>query len=95
MKQTSFTSPEGATIASDDGATALTFNADGTYRFAFDAYSIEEFGTYAYENGVLTVTNANGLEAAAEGDPLKLHYVSAASEQLTGDYTIPAETFAR
>ena len=78
------------TVPSDDGATTLTFNSDGTYRFFFEPHSIEDKGTYTYEGGVLTLTNANGLEMSAEGDPMKLHYVTAVSDQLTGDFTISA-----
>ncbi len=78
------------TVPSDDGATTLTFYSDGTYRFFFELHSIEAKGIYTYEGGVLTVTNANGLEMTAEGDPLKLHYVTAVSDQLTGDFTISA-----
>ncbi len=78
------------TVPSDDGATTLTFNSDGTYRFFFELHSIEDNGTYTYEGGVLTLTNANGLEMTAEGDPLKLHYVTSVSDQLTGDFTISA-----
>ncbi len=78
------------TVSSDDGATTLTFYSDGTYRFFFELHSIEDKGTYTYEDGVLTVTNVNGLEMTAEGDPLKLHYVTAVSDQLTGDFTISA-----
>ncbi|MBQ6527104.1 MAG: hypothetical protein IJI38_01135, partial [Clostridia bacterium] len=85
---------EPVTIKSDDEATEITFNPDGTYRFFFSAYNVEDLGTYTFENGILTLTNANGVEAVAEGDPLKLHYVTAVSDQLAGDYTIPAETFA-
>jgi hypothetical protein len=81
-------------ITSDDGATAMTFKPDGTYAFDFASYSIHEEGTYTYADGKLTVVNANGLEATGEGDPVKLHYVSATSDQLTGDYTIPAGTFS-
>ncbi len=81
---------EGLTVASDDGATTMTFHADGTYLFAFASYGIEDAGTYVYEGGVLTLTDANGAQTTAEGDPLALHYVSAVSEQLTGDFTIPA-----
>ena len=83
---------EPVVIASDDGGTEMTFNADGTYRFWFEAYSIEDLGTYAYENGVLTLTDKNGKASVGEGDPIKLHYTYSDSEQLTGDYTIPAET---
>ena len=78
------------TITSDDEATTMTFYADGTYLFAFAAYGVEDPGTYTYENGVLTVTNSAGTEMTAEGDPLKLHYVSGVSDMLTGDFTIPA-----
>ena len=83
---------EPVVVASDDGGTEMTFNADGTYRFWFEAYSIEDLGTYAYENGVLTLTDKNGKASVGEGDPIKLHYTYSDSEQLTGDYTIPAES---
>ncbi len=82
------TPAEGFTVTSDDGATTLTFNSDGTYVFKFESYSVEDTGTYTFEGGVLTLTNSNGVEATAEGDPLKLHYVTAVSDQLTGDFTI-------
>ena len=84
---------EGVTIPSDDGGTEITFFPDGTFRFWFESYSIEEFGTYTYTDGKLTATNPNGDAFEAEGDPLKLHYVTAKSDMLTGDYTIPADTF--
>ena len=82
------------TIVSDDGGTEMTFNPDGTYRFWFAAYSIEDLGAWTFENGVLTLTDKNGKTSSGEGDPIKLHYAYSASDQLTGDYTIPASTFA-
>ena len=85
--------PEGVTITSDDGGTTMTFSPDGSYRFFFEAYGIEDLGTYTYEGGMLTLTDANGAQTTAEGDPIKLHYVYSRSDQLTGDYTIPASTF--
>ena len=85
---------EGVEIVSDDGGTSMTFYPDGTYRFWFEAYSIEDLGSYTYEDGVLTLTDANGKQSTAEGDPLKLHYAYSMSDQLTGDYTIPADTFS-
>ena len=85
---------EPVVIASDDGGTEMTFNADGTYRFWFEAYSIEDLGTYTYENGVLTLTDKNGKTSVGEGDPIKLHYAYSDSDQLTGDYTIPAEALS-
>jgi hypothetical protein len=84
---------ESVTVVSDDGGTKLTFNPDGTFAFDFDAYSVHEEGSYTYEGGVLTLTNPNGDSFTAEGDPMALHYVTAISEQLTGDYTIPAAAF--
>ena len=44
---------------------------------------------------VLTLTDAKGNAHTAEGDPLKLHYVCTLSDQLVGDYTIPAELLKR
>ena len=86
---------EPAVIPSDDGGTEMTFNPDGTYRFWFAAYSIEDLGAWTYENGVLTLTDKNGKASSGEGDPIKLHYAYSGSDQLTGDYTIPASTFAK
>lgn len=82
----------GVEIFSDDGATSITFNPDGTYRFWFEAYSIEDLGTWTYEGGVLTLTDKNGAQSVGEGDPIKLHYTYSESDQLTGEYTIPAST---
>lgn len=83
-------SAEGLTVSSDDAATTMTFNPDGTYVFSFESYGVEDKGTYTYEGGKLTLVNANGTEAVAEGDPLKMHYVTSVSDQLTGDFTIAA-----
>ena len=81
-------------IVSDDGGTTFTFYADGTYRFYFAGYDKEDLGTYTYEGSILTVTNANGSMMTAEGDPLKLHYVSSLSDLLTGDFTVSAADLA-
>ena len=82
-----------ATVASDDGSTEMTFYSDGTYTFRFESYGIEDAGSYTYNDGTLTLINANGTEASAEGDPLKLHYVASQSDMLTGDFTILASVF--
>ena len=81
---------DGLTVTSDDGATTFTFYADGTAKFEFAAYGVEDAATWSYEGGTLTVTNAGGTEMTATGDPLKLHYVTSISDQLTGDFTISA-----
>ncbi len=86
---------EPAVIPSDDGGTEMTLNPDGTYLFKFAAYSIEDAGTWTYENGVLTLTDKNGRQSVGEGDPIKLHYTYSGSDQLTGDYTIPVDTFTK
>ena len=78
-------------ILSDDGATQITFNDDGTYLFEFPAYSVQDPGTYTWADGVLTVVNANGLEMTMEDG--KLHYVSSMSDQLVGDFTIDTAIF--
>ena len=81
-------------IASDDGGTEITFNPDGTYRFWFEAYAIEDLGTYTFKNGVLTMTDKHGKTSMGKGDPIKLYYTYSDSEQLTGDYTIPSKYFS-
>ena len=81
------------TISADVGDTEITFNPDGTYRFWFAAYSIEDSGFYTYEDGVLTLTDKNGMQSIGEGDPIKLHYTYSGSDQLAGDYTIPVNIF--
>ena len=84
----------GVEIVSDDGGTTMTFYPTGTYQFYFSAYDISDAGSYTYEDGVLTLTDANGVETSAEGDPIKLHYTYSQNDALTGDYTIPAESLA-
>ncbi|MBR1683946.1 MAG: hypothetical protein IJ708_02330, partial [Clostridia bacterium] len=87
-------SADSAVIPSTDGGTTATFHPDGTFVFDFEAYGIQEIGTWTFEGGKLTVTNPDGLEAVAEGDPLLLHYVSAASEMLSGDFEIPVSALS-
>ena len=81
------------TIVSDDGGTRMVFSNDGVYHFLFESYNIDDEGTWFYKDGVLTLTDVNGKEYTAEGDPLKIAYAYSQSDQLTGDFTIPAETF--
>ena len=85
---------EGMTVYSNDLGTTISFLPDGGYRFEFASYSIVDEGTYVFAEGVLKLTDANGKETRAEGDPVALHYAYSASDQLTGDYTIPASLFA-
>ena len=70
----------------------LTLNEDGTYKFELAAYGITEEGTWTYADGVLTVTKPSGNTVASvmEGEDMKLDYVSDASEQLVGQFVIPA-----
>ena len=83
----------GTSIPSDDLGTTISFFADGSYLFAFDSYQIFDTGSYVFEDGVLTLTDANGKETAVEGESLKLHYVSSVSDQLTGDFSIDPAIF--
>ena len=85
--------PMSLTVVSDDRGTTISFCSDGTYRFWFEAYSIEDLGTWQIADGILSVTDANGVETQAEGTPYKLHYTYSKSDQLTGDYTIPVGIF--
>nr|MCR5294246.1 hypothetical protein [Lachnospiraceae bacterium] len=47
---------EALTVASADGATTMTFNPDGTYVFAFEAYGISDPGSWTYDGAKLVVT---------------------------------------
>ena len=82
------------TIPSDDDATTFTLYDDGSYRFAFDSYQVEDTGTYEYDaaSSALTITDANGTQTVSslDGDNVKFHYVYSQSDQLTGDFTIAA-----
>lgn len=86
------------TIPSDDGATTFTLYDDGSYRFYFESYQVEDLGTYTYdaETSTLTITDANGTQtvSAAEGDNVKFHYAYSQSDQLTGDFTVSAADLA-
>ena len=84
----------GTSIPSDDLGTTITFFVDGRYLFAFDSYEIFDSGSYVFEDGVLTLTDVNGVEYKAEGETLKLHYgYSGAPDQLTGDFSIDPSIF--
>ena len=84
---------KGLTVVSDDRGTTMSFLSDGSYRFFFEAYQIEDLGLWQIADGILSLTDANGKEIRAEGAPYKLHYVYSQSEQLTGDYTVPTGAF--
>lgn len=73
-------------------AVAITFYADGTFKFELAAYGIAEEATWVYADGVLTVTKPSGNTVAStlDGEDMKLDYVSDASEQLIGQFRIPA-----
>lgn len=79
-------------IPSDDQGTVFNLYSDGTYTFVFESYDITDAGTYTYADGVLTITDKNGIvtTSTADGDNLKFHYVYSDSDQLTGDYTVAA-----
>ena len=64
---------EPAVIPSDDGGTEMTFNPDGSYRFWFAAYSIEDLGTWTYADGILPLTDKNGKKPDGVDVPIKLH----------------------
>ena len=69
-------------------AVTITFNVDGTYKFELSAYNIAEQGSWAYADGVVTVTKPSGATIAStmDGEVMKLEYVSDASEQLVGKF---------
>lgn len=88
------TATELIAIPSDDGATSFTLYDDGSYRFYFESYQVEDLGTYTYDaaTSTLTITDANGTEtvSTADGDNVVFHYVYSQSEDLTGDFTVAA-----
>ena len=71
-----------------DGDALMTFYDDGTY--VFSAGGGEDAGTYAYADGVLTLTDSGGAVTAAEGSPLALHYACSGGDGPAGDFTISA-----
>ena len=79
------------TIPSNDGATTFTLYDDGSYRFYFESYQIEDLGTYTYDAAasVLTITDANGTETVStvDGDNIVFKYIFSQDDQLTGDFT--------
>lgn len=88
------TASELIAIPSDDGATSFTLYDDGSYRFYFESYQVEDLGTYTYDaaTSTLTITDANGTEtvSTADGDNVVFHYVYSQSEDLTGNFTVAA-----
>lgn len=85
-------------IPSDDSGTSFTLYDDGSYRFYFESYQVEDLGTYTYDaaTSTLTITDANGTQtvSAAEEDNVKFHYAYSQSDQLTGDFTVSAADLA-
>ena len=78
-------------IFSADGLTEIIFNPDGTYRFRLDVISIEDLGTWKYDNGILTLTDTNGKTSIGTGNPIKLHYsYYSGGDQISFDYSFPA-----
>ncbi len=94
----STTAAELIEISSDDDATSFTLYDDGSYRFYFESYQIEDLGTYTYDaaTSTLTITDANGTETVSttDGDNVVFQYVYSQSEELTGDFTVAAEDLA-
>ena len=92
------TAAELITIPSDDGATTFTLYDDGSYRFYFDSYQIEDLGTYTYdaETSTLTITDANGTETVStvDGDNVVFEYVFSQDGQLTGAFTAASADLA-
>lgn len=77
-------------IPSDDQGTMFVLYADGAYAFIFESYDITDMGTYTYADGVLTITDKNGVVtiSTADGDNVKFNYAYSDSDQLTGAYTV-------
>lgn len=86
-------------IPSDDAQTTFTLFDNGTYKFYFGTYDVEDAGSYAYDKDAqkLTITDANGkvTEGTADGDSIKFHYEYSESNQLTGDFTVEAAELAK
>lgn len=86
------TAAELIAIPSDDGATSFTLYDDGSYRFYFESYQIEDLGTYTYDaaTSTLTITDANGTETVStvDGDNVVFEYAFSQDGQLTGAFTV-------
>jgi hypothetical protein len=80
--------------------TTLAIYTDSTYKFAFEASSVEEKGTWAFDKAAyqfsLTQENGNVITAAIDGDThdMNLHYISVINEQLQDDFTAPASVWS-
>ena len=77
------------TNGSPGAGAKMTLRDDGSYVFTAEAQGIREEGAYSYENGVLTLTDAEGREFRAEGEQMKLRYTSSAGS-LDRSFSIPA-----
>ena len=75
-----------------DPGTELTLNENGSYRFAAPTESVEETGSYRFEDGVLTLTDKNGRQIVGQGNPIRLSYPISEEANLAGSYAIPADS---
>ena len=92
------TAAELIAIPSDDGATSFTLYDDGSYRFYFESYQVEDLGTYTYDaaTSTLTITDANGAETVStvDGDNVVFEYAFSQDGQLTGAFTVASADLA-
>ena len=59
----------------------------------FGSKNGHDFKRCEFASDILTLTDPNGPETRAEGESLKLHYVSSMSDQLTGVFSIDPAIF--
>ena len=68
----------------------------GPQKNVFVSKNCEIFGDTVYDlKWSLKYIHKNGKTSVGEGDPIKLHYTYSGSDQLTGDYTIPADSWSK
>lgn len=76
---------------------SMTFYGDGSYKFTFAQYHVDEFGTYAYDGSedklVLTCQDKVNYAVKDDSGNYKLSYVSKKSDSMKQDFTITATDF--
>jgi len=79
-----------------EGDSTLTIYADGTYRFALEAWGVEEFGIWEFEGFDFSLIQEDGNIINAEigaDHSLNLRYIAVVSDQLQESFTAEPEVW--